>query len=94
MDLSKQLFWDTDISRLDAEKHARFIIERVLTSGFLTDWKTILRYYGYEKIKKEALLMRSLDKLTLYFCSSFFKIPKEEFRCYKQTQSIQEPWMY
>ncbi len=44
MDLSKSLFWDTDINKVDYEKHARKIIERVLMRGTLDDWFEIKRY--------------------------------------------------
>ena len=38
MNLSKTLFRDTDIKKLDYEKHARHIIQRVLMRGMLSDW--------------------------------------------------------
>ncbi len=70
------------------------MIERVLTSGFLSDWQEIVRYYGYERIKNEALEIRYLDSLTLNFCSTFFPLPKQAFKGYKQTQSIPQHWTY
>ena len=38
MNLSKTLFWDTDPTKIDYEKNARHIIERVLQRGDLSDW--------------------------------------------------------
>jgi hypothetical protein len=40
---SPNLFWDTDETALDPEKHTRFIIERVLTRGRLKDWFALVR---------------------------------------------------
>ncbi len=94
MKLSKTLFWDTDIKKLDYEKHARHIIERVLMRGTLDDWFAIKEYYGIERIKDEALKIRYLDKLTLNFCSKYFKIPKQQFRCYNTEPSIRQLWNY
>lgn len=94
MKLSKTLFWDINMQELDNEIHARLIIERVLTRGKLSDWFEILNYYGLERIKQEALQIRYLDNLTLNFCSIFFHIPKTEFRCYIQQQSIPQLWQY
>ncbi|MFN0036297.1 MAG: DUF6922 domain-containing protein [Saprospiraceae bacterium] len=98
MDASKifstNLFWDTDETTLDSAKHTRFIVERVLTRGRLADWYALSHLYGYERIKQEALKIRYLDKVTLSFCSSFFKVPKSKFRCYKQPPSIQQLWQY
>jgi hypothetical protein len=94
MQLSKTLFWDTDLQQVNWDEHARFVIERVLTRGGLEDWREILHYYGLDKIKAESLQMRYLDKLTLNFCCTLFSIPKEQFRCYKQPQSIQQLWQF
>ena len=94
MNLSKTLFWDTDISQIDYQKNARHIIERVLMCGLLSDWFEIKRYYGVERIKSEIVKIRYLDKLTLNFCSKYFNIPKEQFKCYNTEPSIQKLWNY
>jgi hypothetical protein len=91
---SKNLFWDVDETALDAQEHCRFIIERVLTRGLMADWWTLIGLYDSETIKKEIVQMRYLDKLTLNFCSTFFHIPKTQFRCFNQPQSIQELWQF
>lgn len=94
MNLSKTLFWDTDINKLDYEKHARHIIERVLMCGMLSDWFEIKKYYGIKRIKDEVVRVRYLDKITLNFCSSYFKLSKEQFRCYNTEPSIRKLWNY
>ncbi len=91
---SANLFWDTDESTLDMEKNARFIIERVLSRGRLSDWFALVQLYGRDRIKKEAMQIRYLDKVTLSFCSTLFNVPKSKFRCYNQPQSIQQLWQY
>jgi len=92
--LSKALFWDTDYNTIDYEKHARFVIERVLTRGNWNDWQELRMYYGLSKIKQEVVRIRYLDKLTLNFCHTFFNIQKENFRCYNTERSIRELWNY
>ncbi len=94
MELSKTLFWDTDISQIDYDKNARHIIERVLQRGMLSDWFEIKNYYGLDRIKNEILQIRYLDKVSLNFCSKYFQIPKEQFKCYNTEQSIQKLWNY
>ena len=94
LSLSKHIFWDIDKSTLDFNKHSRFIIERVLTHGNLSDWKSIKLYYGLDKIKEESLQIRSLDKKTLNLLSLILKTPIENFRCYTQTQSTNTHWNY
>lgn len=82
MKLRRPLFWDVNPEEIDLEKHSRFVAERVLTRGNLDDFVALLKYYREEQVKKDVVQIRSMDKLTLNFCSFFFKIPKEDFRCY------------
>ena len=89
---NKSLFWDTKLENIDLENHARFVIERVITRGLLKDWFILKSHYGYEKIKTEVVNIRSMDKITLSFCSHFFNIPKTEFRCYNTKPFIQKLW--
>ena len=76
------LFWDIDPNTLDLNKHSRFIIERVLSKGGFDDWVLLKKIYGLNKIKKESLQIRSLDKRTIGFLSNYFSIAKTKFRCY------------
>jgi hypothetical protein len=94
MELSQHLFWDTDRQKLDYEKNARWLIERVLSRGMLSDVRKIQAYYGNERILKEMLQARYLDKHTLNFLSVVYETPKEEFRCYKLRQLNQVHWPF
>ena len=95
LQFSINLFWDIDEETLDVEKNTRFIIERVLTRGRLSDWRKLVELYGLDGIKKEVVNIRYLDAITLNFCSTFFGLPKTQFRCYNQPQSIiQQLWPY
>lgn len=79
--LHSPLFWDIEASQIDTDRNSRFIIERVISRGTLNDWKTILAFYGKEKIRKEVLLIRSIDHKTLCYLSVFFNIKESDFRC-------------
>ncbi len=76
------LFWDIDQKTLDINKHARFIIERVLKKGDLDDWHYLRKLYSLTKIKEESIQIRSLDNRTLAFLSNYFGEDKINFRCY------------
>ena len=76
------LFWDIDPNSLDMNKHSRFIIQRVLSKGSFDDWVYLKKLYGLNKIKKECLQIRSIDKRTIGFLSNYFGIDKTQFRCY------------
>jgi hypothetical protein len=94
MTFSKGLFRDTDETKLDYEKHAGQIIPRVFMRGKVEDMKQVLRYYGRERVKQELLITRYLDKRTLAFSAGLFNLHKEDFRCYKLSQSTPQLWNY
>ena len=50
IDLSKEIFWDVDYTKLDYDKSANWVICRVLDRGSLNDWKEMKVHYGIEKI--------------------------------------------
>jgi hypothetical protein len=52
--LSKYLFWDIDMRKLNYESRAPFILERVFTLGMQEDEWKIIEYYGKDRIKREV----------------------------------------
>jgi plasmid maintenance system antidote protein VapI len=50
--IRKALFWDTDMSYIDWNKHYKYVITRVFERGNLEEKKEIQRFYGSEKIKE------------------------------------------
>lgn len=73
MELSPHLFWDTDPSKLDYEKNARWLISRVFSRGLMRDVNEIRKYYGDQRILQEMLMAPYLDKQTLAFLAWFIK---------------------
>lgn len=86
--IDKRLFWDTDPNTIDFDKHSRYVIDKVVRLGQIEDWREILRFYGPERIKNEVTQILWLDDKTLYFLSHYFKVPLEDFKCYRHKQSI------
>lgn len=41
----KSLFWDTDIKKLDLQKNAKYIIERIMDFGNEDEARWMRRYY-------------------------------------------------
>ena len=80
--LQSSLFWDININDIDIDLNARFIIERVISRGTLKNWKTILAFYGGNRVRNEVVSIRSLDPKSLSYLSVFFNIKKSKFRCY------------
>jgi hypothetical protein len=92
--LRPSLFWDTDIQKIDLQKHKASVIERITLRGHLEEFRAMMQFYGNDTVKKSLLNARWLDKITLAFCSTIFDIPETEFRCYKLAQSNPEHWDY
>lgn len=46
------LFWDTDFSKINWEKHDKYVIQRVFERGNQDEKNEILKFYGEEKIKE------------------------------------------
>ena len=64
---SKNLFWDIDETELDIQQNRRFIIERVLTRGRMSDWWSLIQLYSFDVIKTEVVQIRYLDNITFNF---------------------------
>ncbi|MFN0216671.1 MAG: DUF6922 domain-containing protein [Saprospiraceae bacterium] len=94
LELRPSLFWDTDLSKMDLQKHRKFIIERTLMRGMKEEFDLILKFYGWDTVKESVVTARYLDKYSLSFCSVIFEVPKTEFRCYKLAQSNPGHWNY
>ena len=49
--LSSKILWDIDISTLNFEDAAEWIIERVFDRGSFDEVLSVLQYYGKEKVE-------------------------------------------
>ncbi|MBI2475835.1 MAG: hypothetical protein HYV67_01155 [Candidatus Taylorbacteria bacterium] len=55
----QSLFWDVDPKTIDPEKHAVYIIERILDFGNTEEVRWLFRYYPKSEIKRVMELPRS-----------------------------------
>lgn len=74
MPFRQSLFWDVDPKTIDPQKHARYIIERVLLRGDVEDFRRVMETYGEEKIKESVLQNKTLDKRSQNFWCLYFNI--------------------
>ena len=82
MQLNPALFWDTDPLKLDYERHARYIMARVVMYGNLEEWREVMAYHGKQRIADELTQERELDIKTVHFLSLILDVPLNRFRCY------------
>ena len=91
---SKNLFWDLDPTTLDYEKHAGYVIQRVVEFGTWSDWRLLRKQYELSRIVAIAREFRTIDRKALSFLAAVANVPKETFRCYASTRSNQKHWSY
>ena len=94
MDLPHKLFWDVNYDNIDWQANAPFEVQRVLTRGMWEDFKHILKFYGKDKVKEIVKDLKYLDKRAHKFCSVYFDVPMQKFKCYDSKQFKQTHWNY
>jgi len=76
------LFWDAE--DIDADRHAHYIIARILDFGDFNDVRILRNMYPDEKIIEVIRSRRGLSPKTGKFWAVKFGIPLEEVRCLKK----------
>lgn len=73
------LFWDAE--EIDIEKHAGYIIGRILDYGDVKDIKNLRQIYTDDKIIEVVKKRRNLMPQTAKFWALYFNIPLKEIAC-------------
>lgn len=79
--INHRLFWDTDKKTLDLSKHKRFIIERVLRFGILSDIKWLLSVYNDQEIIEVLKTSKNIDRKTANFWAIHYGLDRDEVLC-------------
>jgi hypothetical protein len=58
--LSDHLFWDVDRATIDPDRHASWLVKRVLEQGRWRDWQALVSHYGKPRLEEIAADLRSL----------------------------------
>src|SRR5215469_10096000 len=87
LQLTKGLFWNTDIAKLNYSKNKEYIIRRILDAGLQNDEIIMWKLYSYEDIKNVAINMENLHEEVVEYMAFVLKIKEIEFKCYKK-----KPW--
>jgi len=78
------IFWDTNPETLELNKHAKYIIPRVMDYGTIEDAKKIEQYYGRDTIQQVLQEAPYLNKKTISFFAWKFGLSMNEFRAYRR----------
>jgi hypothetical protein len=90
--LNPQYFWDVDLSKLNADKSARLIIDRVFCMGKASEIRLVIEYYGSVNVVEILKSLNYLDPKTLNFVSKLFNVSLRNFKCYRRKQLIPQHW--
>jgi len=90
----RRIFWDVDFDKLDYDKCADFIIERVFDRGDVDDIRQCRRYYGDERISEALTNAKWLMKETVYLAMAILKNELTDYRCYRLAQLNPQHWSY
>ena len=80
------IFWDVNFDKLDYDKYANFVIERVFERGDIEDIRQCRRYYGDEKVATALLNAKYLMEHRMYLAAAVINKSIKDFRCYKLRQ--------
>lgn len=92
--LSKQAFWDVDMDKIDYQKNARFVVEKVIERGKHDDFIALLKFYGFERVKTLALNALWLSDISINFCCTLFKVKPTDFKCYEKKLLNRRHWNF
>ncbi|HEK20544.1 MULTISPECIES: DUF6922 domain-containing protein [unclassified Mucilaginibacter] len=92
--LSKQAFWDVDMSTIDYEKNAVHVVEKVIERGKAEDFDSLLKFYGFKRVGELAKQAHWLSDISINFCCTLFKIKPTDFKCYEKKQLNQQHWNF
>ncbi len=80
-------FWDVEFEDLKIEKHAFFVIKRVLDRGNLRDIRWLIKIYGKDVIKKVVMTTRDLARPTGNFWADMLNLDKHQVQCLQKPYS-------
>lgn len=80
----KGYFWDIDFNKLDIQKSAIYIIERLLEYGDEKAIKWLFKTYDKKLIKEVIMTRRGFSPKTANFWGIILNIPRSKILCFKK----------
>jgi len=72
-DIPAHFLWEYDLETFNYDRSYKIVIERILQLGNLSQWRSILQYYGEEKIIETIEWSAQLDEREKAFSRFFLK---------------------
>lgn len=87
------VLWDVDVENFDVERHAGFLVRRVLEWGTDEEWQILCERLGLARVESIAVGLPRLEPRAHAFCAEFFGRPPESFACFNAERSAPAPWI-
>lgn len=93
---ARRYFWDADAKKLDADKHAIYIIERLLEWGNPQTARWLLQRYSRRKIISVLEKTHALSRMSANFWAVYFGLPRNKIPCLSKRYQKQRngAWRY
>lgn len=89
--LNPALLWEYDLGDFDWQAAKGIVVQRVIERGWPDDYAAAFEIYGGEEGFREAIKeIPMLSKKDIGFVCRFFKVKKEELKCYTRILSRQK----
>ncbi|TSC78218.1 MAG: hypothetical protein G01um101433_360, partial [Parcubacteria group bacterium Gr01-1014_33] len=75
----EKYFWDTDIKGLDKEKHAHFIIERILDRGDMDAIQWLSRNFKKSEMRKVLRITKDMTYFSANFWCLILRVSKKTY---------------
>jgi len=92
--LSKQAFWDVNMESIDYEKHALYVMEKVIDRGSFNDFINLRKFYGDDRIKEEVIYTKVFGPKEVSFCCAIFNLTPKDFNYPPNRPAYPESWDY
>ncbi len=86
---AKKYFWDIDANKLDAARHADYVVARLLQYGDVRSMRWLLAHVSSQKIRRVIMRRRGLSSKSANFWGLFFGIPKNKILYLKKSYQKQ-----
>ena len=84
--ISKLAFWDVNPAIVDIEEDSLFVMTKVFNYGTWEDIRSVFKYYGIRRIKKEVIHIPYLKKTAFSFLCLITGLKESDFKAIKRRQ--------
>lgn len=89
---SKTAFWDVDWNTIDFQRDSLLVISKVMNYGPWADIVELFRFYGLERVRREAVQVSYLKHTALSFLCLVLDLDESDFITYQQRQARRPIW--